>query len=792
MTSSGGLLANGNTSALRTVVVTPPEFNVEDDEMRIVRVTTPLPDLLPRSFEDIEHMRKMRQDAESGRKYVAPRVELSPPYVNDDECDEFEDATINTTVEFLSQLKKPGSYLLRGPSVEGKVSNVFEHGMLYKIITSNDAWHFYNDTEKYEMRVRFRFGAKSELQPGDGVEIFAKSNKEIEASLTVYPGETRKLIEGKVNGFKCMAKAVALSNRKRAEFYGPMNGKIQSELEQLAEELHLPSADKLEEEQLLEHCTANQVPYIDCSFRPCDRSLSRPDVDVHNLQSLPWRRPCDYIPKSQLDEVRLFRRSIAPSHVTQGKLGDSYFTSAVACLAEMPDKIRDLFRHPVSPSVGKAERRVGAYWVTLNCGGWWRPTVIDDYLPAYREGPEYAHCAVDFRRLWVALLEKAYAKIHHSYSNIASGDPLDPLQDLTGFPITSFDTDWESAVNGDDKLFKRLVMYNKRGYITVLYTPPPAALKAAQPSDTSPTTEARKPRVTCKELGLQAHSGYSVLQVKCFEEMGLFLLQVRNPWSTGEEWKGRWSKSDKLWEEYPSVQSACFPSGMESPKDDNMFWLQWSDALNVFAGGGVCHVRNNWYDYRIRGNFVDGYPTVCLEINVSDPVAAYIVLSQEEECNTADGSQQSAKQQQVQYAALLVSVSRHSGKYEKMECASDVDVEIPGRQLKFNFSRSVALQYTFEPEGGPYFVIPRIHDVNTSKPYVIGLLLDTYAGNGIQVEFKAIHKSCKVFQNMPTFSVKGMLKDVATEYQIRNSRRPTECVASELVDERLKEFDLGE
>nr|CCC94618.1 unnamed protein product [Trypanosoma congolense IL3000] len=770
--------------------ITRSESPVYDDEMQIVRVVTPLPDLLPRSHDDIRRMRKMQRDAESGRKYVAPRMDLPPPYVDDDDCDEFEDATIDATIENLSELRRPELYALQGPAVEGKVTRVFDNGLLYKIITSDDQWFFYNDTEKYEMHVRFRFGGLSELQPGENVDVFVRSNKEIEASIIVYPGETRELISGKVNGFKCMAKTIALNDDKRAEVYGKVNGKPQSQLERIAEELGIRPTSALDEGSALEYCTVRDVPYVDPSFPPCDLSLYRPGVDRHKLRSLPWRRPCDYIPKSQLDEVRLFRRTIYPAQVSQGELGNSYLISAMACLAEKPGIIRDLFRHPVSDALGEAERSVGAYWVTLNHGGWWYPIVIDDHLPAFREGPEYAHCAVDFRRLWVGLLEKVYAKVHFSYASIVAGDPLEPLQDFTGFPISRFEGDWEKAASGDDGLLKRLALYSKREYLTVLYTPSVATNQNGKKKDLPKVPGPADSQVAYRELGLKVHSGYAVLQVKCFEEFDLALFRIRNPWSTGKEWGGKWCKNDKRWELYPSVQAACFPNGGGPEESDDTFWIEWRDVLTTFAGVGVCHVKSNWYDYRIRGNFVDGFPTVCLEINVADRTDAYIILSQEEE--DRGSSFDDEQQGNLQGAALLLSVSRHSGRFEKMVCTSSFDVESPSLQLMFNFARSVALRYTFEPENGPFFVIPRIHDMSLTRPYVLGLLLDTYAGNGITVEFKSLDASCKVFQNMPTFSVAGMLRDVATEYQIRNPRQPTECVGVELFDERVQEFGPGD
>ncbi|ORC84763.1 calpain-like cysteine peptidase [Trypanosoma theileri] len=772
----------GSGSETAYMMPIPPRTPVDyDDELRSVSVATPLPDLLPRNFDDIKRMRKLRKDAESGQKYVQPRHDLPAPYVNDEECDEFEDATIDTTVEYLSHMKRQQKYELDGPSVEGEISPIFDNGMLYKIVTEDGSWYFYNDTEKYEMHVRFRFGSKSELQPGERVEMFVRSNKELEASLVVYPHETLRLISGKVNGFKCMAKAVALSDNKRKDIFSNDNDAIVQTLTRIADDLGV-SVNNLEEGQVLQYCVEKEIPYVDCDFRPCDDSIYNPDEDPYKLRPLPWRRPDGYIPSDQLAEIRLFRRTILPSQVIQGDLGDSYLISAMACLAESPKRVHDLFRHPVSAAHGKIERSLGAYWVTINYNGWWCPVLLDDFLPAFHEGPEFARCAIDLRRMWVGLLEKAYAKIHHSYSNIASGDPLEPLQDFTGFPITRFDPDWADAVNGDDALFKRLIMYNKKGFLTMLYTPRSETNPATASTSALTTTEQTELEEKYKSLGLQLHCGYCVLRTQYVEDLDLCLVQLRNPWGTGEEWDGAWGKRDKRWEKYPSVRAACFPDGGDPTEADRTFWMAWPDVVNTFAGGGVCHVRNGWYDYRVRGEFTDGHPTVALEINVADTINAYIVLSQEDERDDPE----------VEYAAMLISVSKHNGKNEKMDCTSNVDVEQPDRQLKFNFARDVALRYTFEPEGNPYFVVPRVHDSGISMPYVIGLLLDTYVGNGIKVEFKTIDKSCKLFQNMPSFSVKDMTKDISTEYQIRNPRQPTESMGTELKDERLREFGLYE
>lgn len=756
---------------------------MDEDTFHPVRVPTPLPDLLPRNMKDIQKMRSLQKDGETGKKYVPPRRDLPPPYVNDDECDEFEDKTIDTAVLNLSErdrTKNQGTaYQLNGPSVQGDVTPVFETGMLFKVVAPDGTWYYYNDTDKYEMHVKFTFGAKSDLQPGDKVEMYVMNTNELAASLVVYPGETTKLVSGKINGFKCSAKAVPLNDDKRDVLYGEVNDRIADDIAELAQAIGVRE-DELTEERVLAYCEDNEKPYVDCDFRPCDYSLYRQDIDTYMPRFIPWHRPSTWIPAEQLKEVRLFRRDILPSQVTHGSIGDTYLVSAMAALADANgDRLHDLFRHPVSAANGKIERALGAYWVTMNFNGWWLPVLLDDYLPATRDGPEFARCAVDMRRMWVALLEKTYAKVHGSYANIASGDPLEPLSEFTGFPITRFESFWEAAQSGDDMIFQEMRDYDKKGYLQVLCTPSDGgeAFSNANVVSANPEMEAKYDK-----MGLRLHHGYTVLQTEYFEDLDLRLLRVRNPWGSGAEWSGAWSKSDKRWEKYPSVLSQCYKHGGAPSDADRTFWIEWTDALNVFCGGGCCHLRTPWFDYRIRGEFSQGIPSVALEINVADPTEAYITLSQEDERDDPS----------LEYHALLLSVFKHSGKKEKLDATSNSLVEKPDRQLKFNFSRDVAMKYTFTPENCPYFVIPRIHDPSVTKPYVMGLLPDTYVGNGIKVEFKKVDRNCRVFSNMPSFAQAGMMEDTAAEYQIRTPRQPVECVGQEIIDERLREFGVVE
>lgn len=775
-----------------------------------VRSFSPFPDLLPRSLEEVKSIRQIKKELAHRVEALPGRCALPYPYVDDDECDEFEDGTIDVSVLNLSEkgrfekkTEDHSSYLLGGPAVNGVVTPLFEDGLLYRIVSPDGTWFYYNDTQKFEMHVEFTFTSKSNVEPGPKVEMYRESEKELTAALLVLPGATAKLFSGKIHGYCCKAKAVPLNDERREEIYGEINDRIADEIIALAEKLDVDE-ENLSEENVISYCVENRTPYIDVDFRPCDYSLYRPELDPYRLQYVPWNRPTAWIPPAHQKEIRLFRREISPLHVQSGSIGNTYLASAMAALAEHPRCIRDLFRHPVAASMGKLERSIGAHWVTMNFNGWWLPVLLDDFLPATLDGPEFTRCGWDVRRLWVALLEKCYAKVHGSYSNIASGDPLEPLTEWTGFPVTRYESYWreESEVGVFDELQR---CYNA-GYLQMLCTPTDNGdrFSNAYVSSAAPLLEKQY-----EDIGLRLHHGYAILQVQSFES-GLKLVQFRNPWGTGKEWGGAWSKDDQRWLAHPEVLERCYPppervgrSGRRSisvPDDgklvrpseasqalqaaeDHTFWMEWGDARRIFCGGGCCHLRPQWFDYRVRGVFEEQLPSVSFQIHVSAVTQAYFVLTQQDERDDPT----------VSYSAMLLEVF-HSGEGNKQRLllTSSTQVEHPGQELKFNFSREVSLMAALRPEDSPYIVVPRVLEAPEKLSYVLGVLPETYVGNGLRVEFKKMARDCKVFSNLPAFNPqkKDVMTEVTAEYQVRTPRQPIESSGTEIQDERLREFGV--
>ena len=76
----------------------------------------------------------------------------------------------------------------------------------------------------------------------------------------------------------------------------------------------------------------------------------------------------------------------------------------------------------------RALQSVGAWRVSFCKGGWWQEVVVDDYLACEEPGwsvgslkPYFARNKEEPGEMWVSVMEKAFAKVHGSYSAIHGG-----------------------------------------------------------------------------------------------------------------------------------------------------------------------------------------------------------------------------------------------------------------------------------------------------------------------------------------------------------------------------------
>lgn len=141
----------------------------------------------------------------------------------------------------------------------------------------------------------------------------------------------------------------------------------------------------------------------------------------------------------------------------QGQLGDCWLISAMSVLVTrdellmggkkgitlssdmIVDKdICDKVSKGVYPPIFHKFRNVGLYVLRFFKNFKWLYVIIDDRIPVHfdeklgKQVPVFGSCK-NVHELWVALIEKAYAKLHGCYGNLISGYIDEGIQELTGF-----------------------------------------------------------------------------------------------------------------------------------------------------------------------------------------------------------------------------------------------------------------------------------------------------------------------------------------------------------------------
>lgn len=159
------------------------------------------------------------------------------------------------------------------------------------------------------------------------------------------------------------------------------------------------------------------------TFPPNASSLGNiPEIKEHK-----WKRLSEIV-----GEPVLFDGRIEPQDILQGALGDCYFLSAVAALAEKEERIIQIF----GDQPGKDN---GIYKVTLRINGIIEEIIVDDYVPVNTAGHPI-FCQPNKNEIWVPLFEKAWAKANGSYANISAGSPTEIFKAATYAPSEVFET----------------------------------------------------------------------------------------------------------------------------------------------------------------------------------------------------------------------------------------------------------------------------------------------------------------------------------------------------------------
>ncbi|GFR92839.1 calpain-D [Elysia marginata] len=328
---------------------------------------------------------------------------------------------------------------------------------------------------------------------------------------------------------------------------------------------------------IISHCKTHGDLFVDDQFPPAPKSLFQDPKIPFCKHQIYWRRPHQIISRNEMFLPWVVCRTPLPEDISQGALGNCWFLSALAVLAEK----RHLVEHLVLTDSISSE---GVYQVRLCKDGLWKTVIIDDLLPCHANG-ELIFSKARRKQLWVPLIEKAMAKLHGSYEALVAGKCIEGLSTLTGAPCESIFLQGEG--NRDEETCPDVI------WAKLLSCRDLKFLMGA--SCGGGTMKANNEEFS--QMGLRARHAYSILDVQDLE--GNKLIQLRNPWGRFS-WNGKWSDGSAAWQQVSNEgRNRLIARGDEH----GVFWMEFADLIRFFDSIDICKIRPDWHESRITGLF---------------------------------------------------------------------------------------------------------------------------------------------------------------------------------------------
>jgi len=311
------------------------------------------------------------------------------------------------------------------------------------------------------------------------------------------------------------------------------------------------------------------------------------ESDVDGWEKIKWCRAAEIFDSENFHvfEQGGDKDKICANDIQQGTIGDCYFLSVIGSLCNIYTKngeklIEDLFLH-----TSKTKEHVYGVYIFIN--GVWELVLVDDYFPYVGYGfKQFAFASSQGNELWVALMEKAWAKVNGCYAKIGCG----------GLPHEVFDVLTEAyseqtsvSQNKANEIWNKMVESQKKGFV----------MTAGTSGDVS--------NLDIEEVGLSPGHAYTVLGVHELEgpRGKEKVVRLRNPWGNGE-WNGDWSDSSSKWSSSTKLKMSHIK------KDDGDFYMGYNDFIKYYVTMGFAKIHPD-------------YETTVLKIKKEDTVRCQLI-----------------------------------------------------------------------------------------------------------------------------------------------------------------------